>query len=68
MGVFDKLLRAGEGKKLRAIQALIPDINELEPEMESLTDAQLAHRTVEFRERLANGADLDDLLIEAFAV
>ncbi len=68
MGVFDKLLRAGEGKKLRAIQALIPDINALESETEALTDAQLAHRTVEFRERLANGADLDDLLIEAFAV
>ena len=68
MGVFDKLLRAGEGKKLRAIQALIPDINALEPEIQALSDAQLAHRTVEFRERLANGADLDDLLIEAFAV
>jgi len=68
MGVFDKLLRAGEGKKLRAIQALVPDINALEPEIEALTDAQLAHRTVEFRERLANGADLEDLLIEAFAV
>ena len=40
MGVFDKLLRAGEGKKLRAIQALIPDINALEPEIEALTDAQ----------------------------
>ena len=68
MGVFDKLLRAGEGKKLRAIQALVPDINALEPEIQALTDEQLAHRTVEFRERLANGADLDDLLIEAFAV
>ena len=68
MGVFDKLLRAGEGKKIRAIQALIPDINALEPEIEALTDAQLAHRTIEFRERLANGSELDDLLIEAFAV
>ncbi|MBU6329176.1 MAG: preprotein translocase subunit SecA [Acidobacteria bacterium] len=68
MGVLDKLLRAGEGKKLRAIQALIPEINAIEPEIEALTDAQLAHRTVEFRERLANGAELEDLLIEAFAV
>jgi len=68
MGVFDKLLRAGEGKKLRAIQALVPDINALEPEIEALTDAALAARTVEFRQRLDNGADLEDLLIEAFAV
>jgi preprotein translocase subunit SecA len=68
MGVFDKLLRAGEGKKLRAIQALVPDINALEPEIEALTDAALAARTVEFRQRLDNGANLEDLLIEAFAV
>ncbi len=68
MGVFDKLLRAGEGKKVRALQALVPDINALEPEIEALSDDALAAKTVEFRERLANGATLDDLLIEAFAV
>ncbi len=68
MGILDKILRAGEGKKVRAIQALVPEISALEPEIEALSDEALAHRTVEFRERLANGADLDDLLIEAFAV
>jgi preprotein translocase subunit SecA len=68
MGVFDKILRAGEGKKLRALQALVPEINALEPEMEALSDAELAHKTIEFREQLANGAELDDILIEAFAV
>ena len=68
MGVLDKLLRAGEGKKLRAIQSLVPEINALEPEMEALSDADLAARTVEFRQELDNGAELDDLLIEAFAV
>ena len=68
MGILDKILRAGEGKKVRAIQALVPEISALEPEIEALSDDALAHRTVEFRERLANGADLDDLLIEAFAV
>ncbi len=68
MGVFDKLLRAGEGKKLRAIQALVPDINALEPEIQALSDDALAARTVEFRQRLDNGAELEDLLIEAFAV
>ncbi|CAB4925886.1 MAG: preprotein translocase subunit SecA [Actinobacteria bacterium] len=68
MGVFDKLLRAGEGKKLRAIEALVPDINALEPEITALSDDALAARTVEFRQRLDNGASLEDLLIEAFAV
>ncbi len=68
MGVFDKILRAGEGKKLKALQALVPDINALEPEMEALSDAALQAKTGEFRTRLDNGEDLDDLLIEAFAV
>jgi preprotein translocase subunit SecA len=68
MGVFNKVLRAGEGKKVRAIQALVPDINALEPEIQALSDDALAHKTIEFREQLDNGADLDDLLIDAFAV
>jgi preprotein translocase subunit SecA len=68
MGIFDKLLRTGEGKKLKALQSLVPDINAFEPEMQALSDDALAARTVDFRQRLANGADLDDLLIEAFAV
>ncbi len=68
MGVFDKLLRTGEGKKLRALQGLVPEINALEAETEALSDEALAHRTVEFREQLANGAELEDILVEAFAV
>ncbi|MFN0092589.1 MAG: preprotein translocase subunit SecA [Acidimicrobiales bacterium] len=68
MGLFQKILRTGEGRKLRALAALIPDINAREAELERLDDAGLAHKTVEFRERLARGEDLDDLLIEAFAV
>src|SRR5580658_2613478 len=67
MSVFSKILRAGEGKKVRALQALVPDINELEREVKALNDEGLAHRTVQFRERLENGADLHDLLVEAFA-
>jgi preprotein translocase subunit SecA len=38
MGIFDKLLRTGEGKKLRALAGIIPDINALEPELERLED------------------------------
>ena len=68
MGVFDKLLRAGEGKKVRALQALIPEINALEPEIEALSDEELRGKTDEFRARLADGEDLDELLVEAFAV
>ena len=67
MSIFTKVLRAGEGKKVRALQALVPDINAFEPETQALSDEDLAHRTVEFRERLANGEHLNDLLIEAFA-
>jgi preprotein translocase subunit SecA len=67
MSVFSKILRAGEGKKVRALQALVPDINELEAETEAQSDDALAHRTVEFRERLDRGEDVNDLLVEAFA-
>jgi preprotein translocase subunit SecA len=68
MSVLTKMLRAGEGKKLRRLQEIVPMINALEPEVEALDDAALRHRTVEFRERLDGGEDLDDLLVEAFAV
>ncbi|MEY2432344.1 MAG: preprotein translocase subunit SecA [Acidimicrobiaceae bacterium] len=68
MGVFDRVLRSGEGKKVRALASLVPDINALEPEMERLSDDGLRAKTVEFRQRLDRGEDLDDLLIEAFAV
>ena len=68
MGLMDRLLRAGEGKKVRAIKDLCPDIGALEPEMQALSDEDLARKTIEFRERLDNGEPLDDLLIEAFAV
>lgn len=46
----------------------VAQINALEPEIQRLTDAELAHKTVEFRERLAKGETLEQLLPEAFAV
>ncbi len=67
MSVFSKILRAGEGKKVRALQALVPDINDLEQDTMALSDDALAHRTGEFRERLERGEDINDLLIDAFA-
>ncbi|HSH59552.1 MAG TPA: preprotein translocase subunit SecA [Acidimicrobiales bacterium] len=76
MSILSKVLRAGEGRKARALQGIVPDINALEPEMEALSDEELRHKTVEFRERLDTGegqdaelADrLNDLLVESFAV
>ncbi len=68
MSVFTKVLRAGEGKKVRRLAELVPLIGNLEPEMQALSDDALAHKTVEFRERLEQGENLDDLLVEAFAV
>src|SRR4249920_4181319 len=58
-------------KNEREIKALLPTIaaiNELEQGLRALSDIDLAAKTIEFRERLAQGATLDDLLVEAFAV
>jgi preprotein translocase subunit SecA len=68
MGILDRILRAGEGKKLKALEGLVPDINALESSIQSLTDDALRGKTAEFRTRLERGETLDDLLIEAFAV
>src|SRR6202167_1748610 len=65
--VFTRVLKAGEGKKVRRLAELVPLVNELEPEMEALSDDDLAHRTVDFKERFDNGESLDDLLVDAFA-
>ena len=68
MGFLDKVLRTGEGRKVKALAGLVPDINALEADLEKLSDADLQAKTPEFKNRLANGEELDELLIEAFAV
>src|ERR687892_325271 len=68
MGIFRKVLAAGEGKKIRALEAIVPQVNALEDEMAALDDSVLASKTADFKQRLENGADLEDLLPEAFAV
>ena len=68
MGIFDKLLRAGENRKVRALADLVSDIGAHEPELQKLSDELLQAKTAEFRQRLDRGEDLDSLLIEAFAV
>ena len=68
MSILDRILRAGEGKKLKALQGIVPDINALADDLGRLTDDELQGKTGEFRQRIDNGATLDDLLVEAFAV
>ena len=68
MGILDKILRAGEGKKLKALEGLVPDINARSAEMTALSDDALRGKTAEFRGRIERGESLDDLLVEAFAV
>ena len=68
MGFMDRILKAGEGKKVKSLAGLVPEINALEPEMEALTDSDLQAKTAEFRQRLDRGEPLDEQVIEAFAV
>ncbi len=68
MGILDRVLRAGEGKKLKALEGIVPDISVLGDGIGALSDDALRHKTIEFRERLDRGETLDDLLVEAFAV
>jgi preprotein translocase subunit SecA len=68
MAILDRILRAGDGKRVRALQGLVPDINALEVHTRALSDDALRAKTAEFRQRLDRGEDLDDLLVEAFAV
>ena len=68
MSILDRILRAGEGKKLKALEGLVPEINALSVSTTALSDDALRAKTGEFRERLERGETLDDLLVEAFAV
>jgi preprotein translocase subunit SecA len=68
VSVFTKLLRAGEGKKVRSLAEVVPLINSLEQEVQALSDDELTAMTGEFKQRLAEGEDLNELLVEAFAV
>jgi preprotein translocase subunit SecA len=65
--IFDKILRAGEGKVLAKLKALTKAVNSLETEFQQLSDEELKNETKTLRDRFANGESLDDLLPEAFA-
>ena len=66
--VLKKIVGSKNERDLKRLRMVVEQINALEPEISSLTDAALAAKTDEFRDRLANGETLDDLLPEAFAV
>ena len=68
LSLAKKLFGSSNERKLKAMRGRVASINALEPSMAKLSDAELAAKTVEFRERLAKGATLDSLLEEAFAV
>lgn len=63
-----KIFGSANDRRIKTLKPTVDAISALEPEMEALTDEQLRAKTDEFREQLANGAKLDDLLVPAFAV
>ncbi|SDY70835.1 protein translocase subunit secA [Micromonospora pattaloongensis] len=67
MSILEKVLRAGEGRMLRRLKAVAAAVNSIEDDYVDLTDAELRALTDQYRQRLADGETLDDLLPEAFA-
>ena len=66
--ILDRIMRAGEGKILRHLSKIAVEVNSFEAATVPLSDEELRAKTQEFRTRLTQGEDLDDLLPEAFAV
>jgi preprotein translocase subunit SecA len=67
LGALEKVLRVGEGRRLKRLAEQAAYVATLEPDFEKLSDAELAAKTVEFKQRLANGEELENLLFEAYA-
>ncbi|MEV0939669.1 preprotein translocase subunit SecA [Micromonospora wenchangensis] len=67
MSILEKVLRAGEGRMVRRLKAIAAAVNSIEDDYVNLTDDELRSLTDQYRERLADGETLDDLLPEAFA-
>ncbi|MGN6775485.1 preprotein translocase subunit SecA [Rhizobium sp.] len=67
-GIARKLFGSSNDRRVKSFQPQVAAINALEPEMRALSDEALAAKTVEFRQQLAEGKTLDDILVPAFAV
>ena len=68
LGFIQKLLGNKNAKEIKRIRSIVEEINGLEPSLLSLSDTSLRAKTQEFKDRLAKGETLDDILPEAFAV
>src|SRR6202163_3338111 len=66
--ILAKVFGTKNEREIKAMRPTISAINDLEPQMQQLSDVELAQKTQEFKQRLANGETLDDILNEAFAV
>jgi preprotein translocase subunit SecA len=66
-GALERVLRVGEGRRLKKLAEQAAYITSLEPDFEALSAEELAGKTVEFKQRLENGEDLDQLVFEAYA-
>src|SRR3974377_2117690 len=62
-----RLFGSANDRYVKSLGPIVSAVNELEPELEAMSDDELRARTQQFKDRLADGAELDDLLIEAFA-
>jgi len=67
VSVLDKILRAGEGRAIKALEKVAAEVNSFEEKISAMSDEELKGQTERFRARLANGEELDDILPEAFA-
>src|SRR3954471_3103454 len=67
LGSFEKILRVGEGRRMKRLAEQAAYITSIEHEFSGLSDDRLGAKPAEFRERLANGETLEDLLFEAYA-
>jgi preprotein translocase subunit SecA len=67
LGSFERFLRVGEGRRLKRLKNQAEYVGTLEPEFEALSDEQLAAKTAEFRQRIAEGEAPEDILFEAYA-
>jgi preprotein translocase subunit SecA len=67
LGSFEKVLRVGEGRRLKRLAQQAAYIGSLEPEFEALSDEELRGKTAEFKQRIENGETLEEVLFEAYA-
>ncbi len=68
LGLLTKIIGSKNDRELKRLSLILDEVNELEPGIQSLSDSELREKTPYFKEKLANGAELNDILPEAFAV